>query len=152
MGAFQMKILFSTILFLILVFPLFSEEADSRPKNLSKKDKAMMAVELSRIHETYITTLLSTVRQSSIPEQDKKLFQKYATPESLMELFIPVYIEMYSDEELDAMIEFYSSPAGKSIISKSQDVINRLREINFDWQNVISEKVRKEKAGENTNP
>ncbi|MEM4247765.1 MAG: DUF2059 domain-containing protein [Candidatus Nanoarchaeia archaeon] len=112
----------------------------------------MMAIELSRIHETYISTLLSTVRQSSISDQDKKLFQKYATPESLMELFIPVYIEMYTDEELDAMIEFYSSPAGKSIISKSQDVINRLREINFDWQNAISEKVRKEKAGENAKP
>lgn len=63
-----------------------------------------------------------------------------------MDYFIPVYLEKYSEEELDAMIAFYSSTAGQSIVRKSLPVVMDLRKASMQWGMQISAKVNSEKA------
>jgi hypothetical protein len=44
------------------------------------------------------------------------------------------------------MIDFYSSPAGQSIVRKSFPVVMELRKASMQWGMQVSEKVKSEKA------
>ena len=52
----------------------------------------------------------------------------------------------YTEEELDAMIDFYSSKVGQSIVKKSLPVVKELRKANMLWGMQISASVSSEKA------
>ncbi len=102
-------------------------------------------IELTKIHQIYVDTLLSTLEQTQMSKDDKALVRKIADPEKLRDAFLPVYLDFYSEEELDAMILFYSSDAGASIISKSQDLAEKLRAISIEWQNLLNAELREGK-------
>ncbi len=143
--AVKFKILFIALLLGAALFPLFPQSVDLDKKK-TKREKVLKVLDLTRVPEIYVATLLGSLRQSPISEDDKKLYCKHSTAESLSEAFVPVYMELYTEEELDAMIEFYSSPAGISIIGKSPEVVEKLREVNLEWQIEVSVKVKNEKA------
>ncbi|HCE45666.1 MAG TPA: hypothetical protein DET40_19155 [Lentisphaeria bacterium] len=111
-----------------------------------KKEKAQKVLEISGVVQSYVEALLEGVRHSSVSPEDRELYCKFATSESLMEYFISVYTEGYTEQELDAMIAFYSTPEGKSIVRKSLAVVRELRKASMQWGMSISAKVNTEKA------
>jgi len=133
-------------MFFIFSLSAFTEDNEVQVKKDIKKEKAEKVIYLTRISEIYVETLLEGLKQAPISEEDKNLYYKFATPESLAGKFVPAYMEFYSEEELDAMIKFYSSPEGASIIQKGSDVVGKIRTINLEWEIEISAKVRNEKA------
>jgi len=54
----------------------------------------------------------------------KELGEKFVP--KLMELSVPIYASIYTDAELEAMADFYESPAGQSILEKTQQVAPRV--------------------------
>jgi len=134
------------MVFVILVAMSMSMAGDEAPEKDAKKGKAQKVLEISGALQAYVEALLEGVRQSSIASEDRELYCKFTTPESLMEYFIAVYTESYTEEELDAMIAFYSTPAGKSITRKSLPVVRELRKASMQWGMAISAKVNTEKA------
>lgn len=134
-------------LFISLSFVMFGGDAQEPVKGKeSKKEKAIKVLKISGAVQTYVDALLEGIKQSPMTFEDKALYSELANPESLMDYFVPVYIEKYTDEELDAMIDFYSSRMGQSIVSKSLPVVIELRKASMQWGMRISEKVKSEKA------
>ncbi len=131
-----------SILFISSTHKLVSDEENK----LSKKEKTVKLISLTRTPELYVDLMLNTIKQSPIPDEDKDLFCKFATVESLAEKFVPVYMDVYDEDELDAMINFYSSETGRNIVSKSFNIVDKIREINLEWELSISSKVKAEKA------
>ncbi len=119
--------------------------AENTPQE-TKKDKALKVLKISGAVQAYVEALLDTIKQAPMPAEDKELYCKFATPESLLEYFVPVYTEKYTEEELDAMIKFYSTPEGQSIVKKSLTVVRELRKASMQWGMEISSKVSSEKA------
>ncbi len=111
-----------------------------------KKEKAMKVLEISGAAQTYVEALLEGIKKAPISFGDKELYCKFATSESIMNYFIPVYMEKYTEEELDAMIDFYSSKVGQAIVKKSLPVVKELRKANMLWGMQISASVSSEKA------
>ena len=111
-----------------------------------KKEKAMKVLAISGAAQTYVEALIEGIKKAPIPFEDKELYCRFATSESIMNYFIPVYMEKYTEEELDAMIDFYSSKVGQSIVRKSLPVVKELRKANMLWGMQISASVSSEKA------
>ncbi|HBC87517.1 MAG TPA: hypothetical protein DCZ94_11225 [Lentisphaeria bacterium] len=118
---------------------------DNAPQE-TKKEKALKVLKVSGAAQAYVEALLEGIRQAPLTPEDKELYCKFATAESLMEYFVPVYIEKYTEEELDAMINFYSTPVGQAIVKKSLPVVRELRKASMQWGMEISAKVNSEKA------
>ncbi len=120
--------------------------ADQKPdKEALKKEKVIKLISLTKIAELYVETIVDAVKQTPFPSEDKELFIKYATVESLTAKFVPIYMDVYTDEELDGMITFYSSPVGQSMVEKTPETVGRLREVNLEWEREASVKVKEEK-------
>ena len=104
-------------LFASLSFSMIGDDAQKQAKEKEgKKEKAAKVLNLSGAAQTYIEALVEGIKQAPLSFEDKELYYKHANSDGIMDYFIPVYMEKYTEEELDAMIEFYSSPAGRSII------------------------------------
>lgn len=139
--------LFALSLFFTLSFTLIAGEAQNPIKDKEgKKEKAMKVLKISGSAQTYVEALLEGIKQAPITYEDKELYSKFATSDGIIDYFIPVYMEKYTEEELDAMIDFYSSPAGQSIVRKSLPVVIELRKASMQWTMQISAKVNSEKA------
>jgi hypothetical protein len=134
-------------LFFTLSFALIAGDVQNPTREKeSKNEKALKVLKLSGAAQTYVEALLEGIKQAPIPFEDKELYSRFATSDSIMDYFIPVYLEKYSEEELDAMIAFYSSTAGQSIVRKSLPVVMDLRKASMQWGMQISAKVNSEKA------
>ncbi|MCX6984415.1 MAG: DUF2059 domain-containing protein, partial [Lentisphaerae bacterium] len=115
----NVKILFARFvalsLFFTLSFTIIADDAQNPAKEKEgKKEKAMKVLKISGSAQTYVEALLEGIKQAPIPYEDKELYSKFATSDGIIDYFLPVYMEKYTEEELDAMIDFYSSPAGQS--------------------------------------
>lgn len=137
----------SANLALLLIFYCYSGfPADDKNKTEQRKENILKLLSLTKTPEIYVKTMLDVIEKSPLSSEDKELYSKYATSESLAEAFVPVYQETFTDEEINAMISFYSSKAGISIVEKTFDAAERLRTINFEWETSISRKIKSEKA------
>lgn len=147
-GRFLIVRVVALFLFISLSSVLIGGPAENQEKGKEgKKEKAIKALKISGSAQTYVEALLEGIKQAPIPFEDKELYSKFATSDSIMDYFIPVYMEKYTEEELDAMIDFYSSPSGQSIVKKSLPVVIELRKAGAQWGVQISAKVNSEKAG-----
>ncbi len=144
---FMTVTLVAFFMFFSLSFVLLGGDAQNPVKEKEgKKEKAIKVLEISGAVQTYVDALIEGIKQYPVPFEDKELYFKFATSDSIMDYFVPIYTEKYTEAELDAMIDFYSSPAGQSIVRKSFPVVMELRKASMQWGMQVSEKVKSEKA------
>jgi len=82
------------------------------------------------------TIKTQTTRQATAPA-DKAAIEEKISPilsqqlswEQLKPQFVKVYADTYTEEELDAILAFYKSPAGQAWFAKSAEVGNKSRQI-----------------------
>lgn len=61
---------------------------------------------------------LQQKRMPDIPEKFWENFKAEANPDNLVRRIIPIYVKHLSIEEMQALIDFYKSPAGKKLLDK----------------------------------
>lgn len=67
--------------------------------------------------------------------------------DEIVQLSIPPYVKHFSEEELAALIEFYESPIGKSLLEKMPVVAHETMMIGNEWgQRKVTEIVEKLQA------
>ncbi len=64
--------------------------------------------------------MLVQMRQAlpDVPAEWWGAFLEKVDPESLNALVVPIYEKHFSDEEIDAMLAFYRTPVGQSVVTK----------------------------------
>ena len=67
--------------------------------------------------------------------------QKEVSADGLINLVVPIYDKHFSEQEIDALITFYSSPAGKKIIQTMPVVMQESMAAGQQWGKELSEKV-----------
>jgi hypothetical protein len=70
----------------------------------------------------------------------QKAFEKEGIPYITAEA-IKLYVKHYTEEELKAMVDFYKSPVGQSIISKQGAVMEEMMLIGAKWGEEYAKKV-----------
>ncbi len=61
------------------------------------------------------------------------LFKQHVDLDELQERLIPIWCEHYSEEEIDGLIEFYSSPLGQKVLATKDSMRKRETDISMKW-------------------
>lgn len=85
-----------------------------------------------------------TFKKMGVSKKGLNQLREIANPEHLTERLAPIWEEHYSEEELDALIAFYSSPIGKKYIRTQKEAMPKVMGVMKKWleevfQNVFEE-------------
>ncbi|OGV56381.1 MAG: hypothetical protein A2017_12605 [Lentisphaerae bacterium GWF2_44_16] len=127
-----MKRFFIIALIVISVFSVQSVFAQANDKMLEEFLKVAMVKE--QFDET-VNMMMSQqskafAGQGKIPDEVAKVLQgfykKYLTWETVKNDMTKAYSETFTQEEIQAMIKFYSTPAGQSIVKKQPQLTQKI--------------------------
>jgi len=79
-----------------------------------------------------------------VPEEFWTSFRGKVKPDTLIDLVIPVYEKHLSEADLDALIEFYSSPAGRRFVEKQPLILADTMEAGRTWGENLAKDVIEE--------
>jgi hypothetical protein len=79
-----------------------------------------------------------------IPEEFWDRFLEDADSQELEDRVIPIYVEHFTAEELEASIAFYRTPAGQSILQKMPVVMQESMEVGQQWGMELGQKLAEE--------
>jgi hypothetical protein len=65
-----------------------------------------------------------------------------------VDLLVPVYLEQFSEEDLDAAIAFHESPAGQRFLAAQPRVMREARRVGEQWGLRLAEKTLRALAEE----
>ncbi|HEU4429094.1 MAG TPA: DUF2059 domain-containing protein [Myxococcota bacterium] len=54
-------------------------------------------------------------------------------PSEAAELIVPIYAKHFEQQELEALLVFYESPAGRKLLAKMPEVMQESLEVGNDW-------------------
>ena len=116
-----MKSLISVCILALLSLPVtvFAE---------TKTDKVVKVLEMTKVMSTAQKVNDAVIEQLSpmFPAEAAPVFEGVSasmTSDKFKNLIVKLYEEFYTEDELDAMISFYSSKEGKSILEKMPKVM-----------------------------
>lgn len=85
-------------------------------------------------------------RATRAMEESMKATREEFTWEKMGPMFVEIYAEVFTKDELDALIEFYDSPIGKKFIEKQPQLqaatMKRMQSLMMELMPKISEKVK----------
>ena len=97
---------------------------------LTKTDEMMKQV-MSQMRAMNLQQLeknLPPEEQAKAGEMQQKIFDMVGAKmnwEKLKPAFVQIYSEVYTDEELDGILAFYRSPAGRAMLEKMPQLMSR---------------------------
>ncbi len=97
--------------------------AEINVKKLSD-DKRTLVIELLQLVNTKKQSreiLDSMIKM--LPSDVRETFKKALNPDEMMELVIPVYEKYLTTEDLESIIKFYKSPAGKKLLEAQPKIM-----------------------------
>lgn len=89
---------------------------------------------------------------STVPPRFWDELQKAINIDQLMELMIPVYEPLFSDNELSELIAFYETPLGKKLIASTPQIITASRDAGAKYGEELAQKVITKMRAEGTWP
>ena len=86
--------------------------------------KMLEVTEAKKNHELVIQSYVERFSENPVMNTDefKTYFQEAMAWDELIEPMMSIYVESYTEEELQAIVKFFGSPIGKSFIKKSPEV------------------------------
>lgn len=119
-----MKKITVLVAFLLMGFAGFSQT--------DYKQKTINLIELSSgpQFDVVIQPLVNMV-----PEKNREAFKKdiKASMGELYDKLAVVYMESYTEEDVDAILAFYNSPVGKKMISETPEITQKSMQIGQMW-------------------
>jgi hypothetical protein len=90
-----------------------------------------------------MTQVLDALRgvHPDVPDAFWDEFEASVDPEELEELVVPIYVDNLSVEEMNAAIEFYSSPLGRSLVQKLPAIMSESMAVGQQWGARLAEEV-----------
>lgn len=76
-----------------------------------------------------------------LPPGFGKKFQQMTSPQDLVDMIVPIYMEKVEDSTLDAMIAFYESEEGKKLSAAMPEILKRSTEAGQKWGMEMAMKV-----------
>ncbi|MEM8963437.1 MAG: DUF2059 domain-containing protein [Acidobacteriota bacterium] len=144
------------VLVLVLVLPALSA-ADQKPA----EDMARELLEISGSGELGVQMMhqMFDSYKASMPNVPAEFWDEVMNEvdaSQLVELVVPIYVKHLTQEEMEAAIAFYKTPAGKAMLEKMPVIMQESmvagqawgQEINAQVQTRLKEKMESEKASQ----
>jgi hypothetical protein len=145
-----MKKLASVFIVLSLSLPTLAEPAKS--ESVQKLMDISGAGEMGKM---MMGQMMPALKQS-IPDATDEFWQEVIAEmnfDQLLSSIIPVYQQHLSEEDIQAILQFYTTPAGKKLISSQPVIMQQSMQIGQQWgQSVFMKVMEKHAALKNDAP
>lgn len=158
-----MSPLFARILFpLVLVAApslthLLSQPQDPKPAAAAQDPKAGAAAKETKVRELLEATGAAQMGKQAmeqmmqafesmpnLPEGFAAKFLELAKPEQLVEMIVPIYMKHIDSNDLDSLLTFFRTPAGKRWIEAQGPMMKESMEAGQKWGQELAMKVMEE--------
>ncbi|HEY3429296.1 MAG TPA: DUF2059 domain-containing protein [Cyclobacteriaceae bacterium] len=135
------------ILFVLLLAGASSLTLQAQSKTYPATLKKYMEVSGSLgAFKSAITTMMGSFRNmnSSVPEEVWKEFEaefQRTSVDDLVTMLTPVYEKHMTEAEMNEVIKFYSTPAGKKLAEKTPAIMEESMAVGQTWGQAVAQKV-----------
>lgn len=77
----------------------------------------------------------------TIPQAFRDRFLELADPDQLVEMTVPIYVDVYDEDTLRAAVEFYRTDAGTRLVEGLPEVTGRAMEAGKTWGQQLAQQV-----------
>lgn len=84
----------------------------------------------------------------NVPDDWWARFMAEVDPEDVTAIVVPIYDRHFTAEEIDAMLEFYRTPVGRSLIAKMPVVVQESMAAGQAWGKRLAEEILEELEAE----
>jgi|CXWL01.1.fsa_nt_gi hypothetical protein len=136
---------FGALIAVASTVPLGAEESTIAPAS-SKERKIRELLESTgsgQLGVQVVNQMLPAFKKMvpQAPESFWQDFMKEVKPETLVELVVPIYDKYFEEAELDAIIAFYASPAGKKTVQVLPAIMAESMQVGQKWGEELAKKV-----------
>ena len=80
-----------------------------------------------------------------VPQEKRAAFKAdiQASMDELYDQLVMVYMDAYTEEEIDAIMAFYNTPVGKKMVAKTPEITQRSMQIGQQWGMKLQPLIRK---------
>lgn len=138
---------------LLSVFMLFSTTLFSQEISNSKKDKIEKLLKMTNSIDVgvQIVNKMIDIYKKNYTGVEQKFwddFSKEVKTTNMLEIILPIYDKYFTEEDIDAIIAFYSTPSGKKMITNlpniTQDSMLAGQKLGRDISDKIINKLKNE--------
>ena len=128
---------------------LMGGAAAAAPEDSTKEVLARELLEVSGSAEMGRQVMMQVIgsfksTNPEIPEEFWEGVLDKMDAEGLIELVLPVYVEHFTEEELSAILDFYRSPTGQSLLRKMPVIMQESMTLGEQWGQEIAHQVLEE--------
>ena len=117
--------------------PILADEASKKAKieemlQLTHYDQ-MLKLSLEQIKSMQMEQLKkmdmpadARAQSEEIQRKTMVLLSDRLSYEKLKPMYVQIYVEIFSEDELDGIVSFYKSPAGKAMVEKTPQMLQRM--------------------------
>ncbi|WP_313385969.1 DUF2059 domain-containing protein [Chishuiella sp.] len=138
---------------LLSVFMLFSTTLFSQEILNSKKDKIEKLLKMTGsvdVGVQIVNTMIDMYKKNytSVEQKFWDDFSKEVKTTNMLEIILPIYDKYFTEEDIDVLIAFYSTPSGKKMITNlpniTQDSMLAGQKLGRDISDKIINKLKNE--------
>jgi len=131
-------------------FPAEMPASEISPETVAKVEELLSITDSEELNIQVIESIVDQFRQINIdvPDDWWDRFLEKIDYEELDRLVIPIYAQHFTIEELDAIIAFYKTPAGQSVLEKMPLVLQDSMLIGQHWGTEIAQQILDDLAAE----
>ena len=111
----------------LFMFPARTMGADDMAQRLEKANEMAFIIEEQGILDQGLKVYLQSV-QDSQREDLRNVLDIHFDSDDIINRLIPIIAEIYTTQEMSAMIDFYSTPTGRSVLQKRSLATQKMSE------------------------
>jgi len=136
---------FLCLVLLLSSFSIYAQNTAATPESQKIKNirKIMALTGSGKLGVQVVQNMVSSFK-TTYPNVDPSFwddFLKEVTPDELVNLVVPVYDRNFTDEEIEGMLAFYSSPVGQKVLAKLPVVLQESMQVGQSWGQELSKKI-----------
>ncbi|PSL35030.1 DUF2059 domain-containing protein [Chitinophaga ginsengisoli] len=91
-------------------------------------------------------------RFTTVPAEFWDKMKANINADDLINLTLPVYAKYYTEEDLDQIIAFYKTPAGRKVIEVTPQIVQESMQLGRQWGQKLGEKIISEMKANGYDP
>lgn len=132
-GACGLSLLAATPALLHKQDPQEAQDAQDKAKR-AKVLKLLEVTGAAKMGKQVMDQMLAQFdRMPGLPEGFTKKFSELAKPEDLIQLIVPIYMKHVADKDLDAVLAFFSTDAGKRWLAVQPEIMKESMAAGRKW-------------------
>jgi uncharacterized protein len=138
------RTLLSLALVVVCSTAALAQNAESKNPALEAKVRELLALTGSADMATQMIDQMIPAMKEMAPGVPESLWTELASEMSvdgLIEELIPIYMKEYTEREIDAMLTFYRTPEGQSVIKKMPSVMTQSMLVGQQWGQKAAQRV-----------